>query len=73
MHRTVKIPWIFPGAPLILNGAPGNIQGNLITGVDAAAIYRHGDGYKLSYESFLHHTEIGTINSLRPSDEYMRQ
>ena len=25
----VKIPWIFPGAPLKINGAPGNIQGNL--------------------------------------------
>ena len=29
---TVKLPWIFPGAPLNLNGAPGNIQGNL-TGI----------------------------------------
>ena len=25
----VKIPWIFTGPPLIFNGAPGNIQGNL--------------------------------------------
>ena len=25
----VKLPLIFPGAPLIFNGAPGNIQGNL--------------------------------------------
>ena len=25
---TVKLPWIFQGAPLILNGAPGNIQDN---------------------------------------------
>ena len=25
----VKLPWIFPGAPLNFNGAPGNIQGNL--------------------------------------------
>ena len=24
-----KLPWIFPGAPLHFNGAPGNIQGNL--------------------------------------------
>ena len=24
----VKLPWIFPGAPLKINGAPGNIQGN---------------------------------------------
>ena len=31
MH-TFKLPWIFPGAPLRINGAPGNIQGNL-TGV----------------------------------------
>ena len=28
-HRAVKWPWIFPGTPLIFNGAPGNIQGNL--------------------------------------------
>ena len=25
----MKLPWIFPGAPLKVNGAPGNIQGNL--------------------------------------------
>ena len=25
----VKSPWIFPGAPLKVNGPPGNIQGNL--------------------------------------------
>ena len=24
-----ELPWIFPGAPLIFNGAPGSIQGNL--------------------------------------------
>ena len=24
----VKLSWIFPGAPLTFNGAPGNIQGN---------------------------------------------
>ena len=28
-NRAVKLPWIFPGAPLKVNGAPGNIQGNL--------------------------------------------
>ena len=28
----VKLPWIFMGAPLNVNGAPGNIQGNL-TGI----------------------------------------
>ena len=27
--RAVKLPWICPGAPLTVNGAPGNIQGNL--------------------------------------------
>ena len=26
MHIPVKLPWIFLGAPLIFNGAPGNIQ-----------------------------------------------
>ena len=25
----VKLPWIFPGAPLIFSGASGNIQGNV--------------------------------------------
>ena len=29
VFRAVKLPWIFLGAPLIFNGAPGNIQGNL--------------------------------------------
>ena len=24
-----RLPWIFPGVPLIFNGTPGNIQGNL--------------------------------------------
>ena len=27
--RAVKLPWIFPGAPMKVNGAPWNIQGNL--------------------------------------------
>ena len=26
--KAVKLPWIFPGAPLIFNGAPRNMQGN---------------------------------------------
>ena len=28
-HIPLKLPWIFPGAPLIFNGALGNIQSNL--------------------------------------------
>ena len=28
-NRDVKLPWIYLGAPLISNGAFGNIQGNL--------------------------------------------
>ena len=28
--RAVKLPWIFPEAPLTSNGAPGYIQGNLV-------------------------------------------
>ena len=31
LFRAVKLPWIFPGAPLSFNGAPGNIQGNSTT------------------------------------------
>ena len=27
--RAVELTWIFPGAPLTFNWAPGNIQGNL--------------------------------------------
>ena len=27
--RWTELPWIFPGAPLIFNGAPRNIQGNI--------------------------------------------
>ena len=27
--RAVKLPCVFPGAPLVFNGAPRNIQGNL--------------------------------------------
>ena len=26
--KPIELPWIFPGAPLKINGAPGNIQGN---------------------------------------------
>ena len=37
--RVVKLPWIFPGASLKVNGAPGNIQGSL------AALHRM-DGNK---------------------------
>ena len=29
VSRSVKLPWIFPGAPLTSNGAPGNIQSNI--------------------------------------------
>ena len=29
IHIPVKLPWIFPGAPLKINGAPRNIQDNL--------------------------------------------
>ena len=29
MTLRVDWPWIFPGAPLILSGSPGNIQGNI--------------------------------------------
>ena len=29
MHTPSSLPWIFPGAPSKINGAPGNIQGNL--------------------------------------------
>ena len=29
VYKAVKLPWIFPGAPLTFNGAPRNIQGNL--------------------------------------------
>ena len=28
--RAAKLPWIFLGAPLNFNGAPGNIQGNML-------------------------------------------
>ena len=31
-HMPVKLPWIFPGAPLKVNGDPRNIQGN-VTGL----------------------------------------
>ena len=34
MHISVKLHWIFSGAPLTFNGTPGNIQGNL-TGTHA--------------------------------------
>ena len=33
----VKLPWIFPGAPLKINGAPRKIQGNL-TGVSSSGL-----------------------------------
>ena len=29
LHPSKQLPWIFPGAPLKINGAPGNILGNL--------------------------------------------
>ena len=38
----VKLPWIFPGAPLKFNGAPGKIQGNLTAMHLAALRVREG-------------------------------
>ena len=35
VYIPVKLPCIFPGAPLKVSGAPGNFQGNL-TGMDVA-------------------------------------
>ena len=37
-HKPVTLPWIFPGAPLIFNGAPRIIQNNL-SGVPAHYVY----------------------------------
>ena len=37
-HIPVKLPWIFPGAPLVSNGPPRNIQGNL-TGMLTVPLY----------------------------------
>ena len=39
----VKLPWLFLGAPLTFNGAPGNIQGNI-------------GMYEFVLEMFLHDT-----------------
>ena len=42
-----KLPWIFPGAPLEINGAPGNIQGNLtgmLSWTDTETSQIHWDG-----------------------------
>ena len=41
--RAIKLPWIFPGAPLILNGAPGNIQ----TSTGVVPFCRHAPQQKL--------------------------
>ena len=39
VFSAVKLPWIFPGAPLTFNGAPGNIQGNLGKYVGVSSIH----------------------------------
>ena len=47
----VTLPWIFPGAPFIFNGAPGNIQGNL-TGVRLCGDYCEDcEEYQLHYKA----------------------
>ena len=38
----VKLCWIFPGAPLIFNRAPGNIKGN----IDKYEIRNQWDSYR---------------------------
>ena len=48
LGKHVKLPWIFPGAPLIFNGAPGNIQGNF-TGMQTVCTV-----YVQLYKVFLH-------------------
>ena len=39
VFSAVKLSWIFPGAPLTFNGAPGNIQGNLGRYVGVSSIH----------------------------------
>ena len=40
-HTPIKLPWAFPEAPLIFNGASGNIQGNLDITKDNTTMF-HG-------------------------------
>ena len=38
----LKLPWIFPGAPLTFNRAPENIQGNLIGMSQMIVVVKYG-------------------------------
>ena len=57
-HIPVKLPWLFPGAPLIFNGAPGNIQGNL-TGMH----HMLGWSWRISCLCLLQDHTLATLSS----------
>ena len=56
-----RLPWIFPGAPLKFNGAPGNIQGNLTALFHPIPFWAHNQLMKQSLVSPFceHDPEIG--------------
>ena len=55
------LPWAFPGAPLKVNGSPGNIQGNLTVLLSHTLLW--GEGY----------SPHDGQNWLRSCEAYMRQ
>ena len=69
-YITTKLHPTFPGAPLTVNGASWNIQGNptgtirdICTGMKGLVHYTHN--------SHACTTEFSCINSLRPGDTYV--
>ena len=65
-----RLPWIFPGVPLKINGASGNIQGNLT----ALPLHKQGKAYFCIDEGHLINVETageilatqGTMTSVVP-------
>ena len=67
-HTCQKLPWIFPGAQLKLNGSPGNIQGNLTgMGILAAIIMLHFEPY-ITFRPTQHRSSVHCKTLFSPRD-----
>ena len=68
--RTVKLPWVFPGAPLNSNGAPGNIHGTLNRyASDRCQHFFQG----LKHDKYGAETQHGALQTRRRHVDYLVQ
>ena len=67
LSKAVKLPWIFPGAPLSFNGAPGNIQGTSNLTPRPSVLCFHPHSLSVSLTVYLSLRSQTLVSSLFPS------